>query len=63
MSSENVELAQRLYEAWARQEIPGPRGLLDPDVEYVNPDGATEPRTPSRCGGLHCSNSQGLREG
>ena len=27
MSLENVEIVQRLYEAWARQEVPGPSGL------------------------------------
>jgi ketosteroid isomerase-like protein len=43
MSTESVELVQRLYEAWARHEIPGPGGLLDPAIEYVNPDGAIEP--------------------
>jgi ketosteroid isomerase-like protein len=45
VSTENVELVQRLYEAWARHEIPGPDGLLDPDIEYVNPDGAIESGT------------------
>ena len=43
MSTENVELVRRLYEAWARQEFPGPTAFLDPDVEYVNPHGAIEP--------------------
>jgi ketosteroid isomerase-like protein len=43
MSQENVEIVQRLYEAWSRQEVPGPRELLDDDIEYVNPDGAIEP--------------------
>jgi ketosteroid isomerase-like protein len=45
MSRKNVEIVQRLYDAWARQEVPGPSGLLDPDIEYVNPDGAIEPGT------------------
>jgi ketosteroid isomerase-like protein len=45
MSQENVEIVQRLYEAWARDEVPGPPELLDPDIEYVNPDGAIEPGT------------------
>lgn len=43
MSAENIEIVRRLYEAWARQEIPGPRELLHPDIEYVNPPGAIEP--------------------
>ena len=45
MSQENVELVQRLYAAWARDEFPGALALelLDPDIEYVNPDGAIEP--------------------
>jgi ketosteroid isomerase-like protein len=45
MSQENVNAVERLYDAWARGELPGPAGLLDPDVEYVNPDGAIEPGT------------------
>ena len=45
MSRKNVEIVQRLYDAWARKEVPGPSGLLDPDIEYVNPDGAIEPGT------------------
>jgi uncharacterized protein len=43
MSQENVDLVQRLYDAWARNEFPGPVELLDPDIEYVNPEGAIEP--------------------
>jgi len=43
MSQDNVRAVQRLYQAWARDEIPGPPGLLDPDIEYVNPSGAIEP--------------------
>ncbi|HEY0517027.1 MAG TPA: nuclear transport factor 2 family protein [Solirubrobacteraceae bacterium] len=45
MSQQNVEIVERLYEAWAREEIPGPPELLDPDIEYVNPGGAIEPGT------------------
>ncbi len=41
----SVSAAKRLYDAWAAGEIPGPGDLLDPDVEYVNPDGAIEPGT------------------
>ena len=43
MSRENVEIARRLYDAWVSQGSPGPLELLDPDIEYVNPEGAIEP--------------------
>lgn len=43
MSQQNVEVVQRLYEAWGREEVPGPLELLDPKIEYVNPEGAIEP--------------------
>jgi ketosteroid isomerase-like protein len=43
MSLENVEVVKRLFDAWARDEFPGPLELLDPDIEYVNPEGAIEP--------------------
>jgi ketosteroid isomerase-like protein len=45
MSEQNVEIVRRFYAAWARDEIPGPVELLDPEVEYVNPGGAIEPGT------------------
>lgn len=45
MSLENVEVVRRVYEAWARDELPGPADLLDPEIEYVNPAGAVEPGT------------------
>jgi ketosteroid isomerase-like protein len=45
MPEDNVAVVRRLYDAWARDEIPGPADLLHPDVEYVNPDGAIEPGT------------------
>jgi ketosteroid isomerase-like protein len=38
---------RRLYEAWARGDIPGPVELFAEDVEYVNPPGAIEPGTRS----------------
>jgi uncharacterized protein len=41
----NAQTVRRFYEAWARDEIPGPVELLDAEVEYVNPDGAIEPGT------------------
>ena len=41
--SENVEVVRSVYEAWARDELPGPAHLLDAQIEYVNPPGAVEP--------------------
>jgi ketosteroid isomerase-like protein len=45
MSEQNVEIVRRFYAAWARNEIPGPVELIDPEVEYVNPAGAIESGT------------------
>src|SRR4051812_3188582 len=45
MSQQNVEIVQRFYDAWLRDEYPGPLELLDPEVVYVNPAGAIEPGT------------------
>ena len=45
MSQENVEVVRRFYDAWARDEFPGPVELMDPEIEYVNPAGAVEPGT------------------
>ena len=45
MSQENVEIVRSFYEAWARDEFPGPTELMDPEIEYVNPAGAVEPGT------------------
>jgi ketosteroid isomerase-like protein len=45
MSHENVGIVRSVYEAWARNELPGPAELLDPEIEYVNPLGAVEPGT------------------
>jgi ketosteroid isomerase-like protein len=42
-SQENVEIVRRFYDAWARDGVPGPQELMDPDIEYVNPDYAVEP--------------------
>jgi ketosteroid isomerase-like protein len=41
----NVEVVRALYDAWARDDFPGPMELLDPEIEYVNPEGAVEPGT------------------
>jgi ketosteroid isomerase-like protein len=43
MSVSNVEVVERLYEIWSREEFPSGIELLDPDIEYVNPEGAIEP--------------------
>ena len=45
MSQENVEVVRRFYDAWARDEFPGPVELMAPEIEYVNPPGAVEPGT------------------
>jgi ketosteroid isomerase-like protein len=45
MSEENVEIVRSFYRAWARDELPGPIKLMDPEIEYVNPAGAVEPGT------------------
>ena len=45
MSQENVEIVQRFYDAWGRDEFPGPVELMHPEIEYVNPAGAIEPGT------------------
>ena len=47
MSDRNVEGVRRIYDAWARGDIPGPVELFDEGVEYVNPAGAIEPGTRS----------------
>ena len=45
MSAENVELVRSVYEAWTRDELPGPSEAFDPKIEYVNPPSAVEPGT------------------
>jgi ketosteroid isomerase-like protein len=45
MSEENVRVVRSFYDAWARDELPGPTDLMDPQIEYVNPAGAVEPGT------------------
>jgi uncharacterized protein len=45
MSQENVEVVRSVYDAWARDEYPGPADLLDEEIEYVNPLEAVEPGT------------------
>ena len=43
MPPENLDIVRKFYDSWAHSELPGPRELLDPKVEYVNPPGAIEP--------------------
>jgi ketosteroid isomerase-like protein len=43
--SQNVEIVERLLEAWNRQDIQGILALADPEVEYVNAPEAVEPGT------------------
>lgn len=45
MSHQNVAIVRAIHEALARGESPAALGLLDPDIEYVNPPGAVEPGT------------------
>ena len=45
MSQGNVEVVRSVYEAWARDDLPGPADLFDTQIEYVNPRGAVEPGT------------------
>jgi ketosteroid isomerase-like protein len=45
MGKANLDIVRSVYAAWNREDLPGPRELLDPDVEYVNPPDAVEPGT------------------
>jgi uncharacterized protein len=45
MSDENLAVVRTFYEVWARGELPVE--LMDPEMEYVNPEGALEPGTRS----------------
>ena len=45
MSQENVEIVKRLYDAWQRDGFGVVRELMDPEIEWVNPDYAVEPGT------------------
>jgi hypothetical protein len=40
-----VEIVRSFYRAWARNDLPGPVELIDPEIEYVNPVRAVEPGT------------------
>ena len=43
--SENVRIVRRLYAAWNASDVETALSLLDPAVEWVNPDYAVEPGT------------------
>lgn len=43
MSSANVQLVRKIYEAW--DQGVSPKDFISPDVEYVNPSYAVEPGT------------------
>ena len=45
MAQKNVEVVRSFYDAWARDQFPGPTQLMDQEIEYVNPVGAVEPGT------------------
>ena len=40
-----MEIVQSIYRAWETASTPVDSGLLDPDVEWVNPPEAVEPGT------------------
>jgi ketosteroid isomerase-like protein len=42
VSQENVEVIRRIYAVWERESSPVPSGLLDPEIEWVNPPDAIE---------------------
>src|SRR3954454_1561425 len=42
MSLENVEVVRHIYGAWGKDGTPVGSGLLDPDIEWVNPPDAVE---------------------
>jgi ketosteroid isomerase-like protein len=45
MSQKNVEVVRRIYDVWGREGSPVSSGLLDSEVEWVNPPEAVEPGT------------------
>lgn len=45
MASDRVELVRGIYELWNRGDRAATIELLQPDVEFVNPDYAVEPGT------------------
>jgi ketosteroid isomerase-like protein len=47
VSQENVDVVRRIYAVWEQEGSPVPSGLLDPEVEWVNPPEAVETGTRS----------------
>ena len=45
MSQDNLDTVRRIYEVWAEEGSPVSSGLLDPEIEWVNPPEAVEPGT------------------
>jgi ketosteroid isomerase-like protein len=45
VSQENLEVVRRIYRAWETDSTPVDSGLLDSEVEWVNPPEAVEPGT------------------
>jgi uncharacterized protein len=45
VSQENVDIVQSIYRVWQTDSTPVDSGLLDPEVEWVNPPEAVEPGT------------------
>jgi hypothetical protein len=44
VSQENVEIVRSIYDAWAREEFPGPPELMDAEIEYRCSRRRTRPR-------------------
>jgi len=42
VSLENVELIRRIHAVWDEKKTPVPSGLLDPQIQWVNPPDAVE---------------------
>ena len=42
MSQENVDVIRRIYAVWGKEGSPVPSGLLDHQIEWVNPPDAIE---------------------
>jgi ketosteroid isomerase-like protein len=45
MSQGNLDTVRRIYAVWAEEGSPVSSGLLDPEIEWVNPPEAVEPGT------------------
>jgi len=45
MPPTNSDIVRLIYDAWSRDQIPGPVQFFDPEIEYVNPPGAIESGT------------------